>query len=241
VSWYFWWRKRQVPPKRRFLQEPHGVTTQKTPFFIYSTSLESNIHSLASPWNTSQISANCFSALYPERFEHIKLNFSIFFKIIFTLIFSLDFHPTSQYLQCWLSQNYLKAELLDSGGPKPMLTARKHIYYGNIFIRYVSFNGQAVAQLVESLSYRPEGRGFDSRYHRILNWLKFSWPIFWNLAPSSSFVNRRFGGRHHLHLTQPPATWWFLDLPIFKPEDGSESFLRNVGSFTDYTALYLTV
>jgi hypothetical protein len=23
-----------VPPKRRFLQEPHGVTTQKTPFFI---------------------------------------------------------------------------------------------------------------------------------------------------------------------------------------------------------------
>jgi hypothetical protein len=33
-----WWRRRQVPPKRRFLQEPHGVTTQKTPFFriLYS-------------------------------------------------------------------------------------------------------------------------------------------------------------------------------------------------------------
>jgi hypothetical protein len=30
-----WWRRRQVPPKRRFLQEPHGVTTQKTPFFRY--------------------------------------------------------------------------------------------------------------------------------------------------------------------------------------------------------------
>jgi hypothetical protein len=27
-----WWRRRQVPPKHRFLQEPHGVTTQKTPF-----------------------------------------------------------------------------------------------------------------------------------------------------------------------------------------------------------------
>jgi hypothetical protein len=26
-------RRRQVPQKRRFLQEPHGVTTQKTPFF----------------------------------------------------------------------------------------------------------------------------------------------------------------------------------------------------------------
>jgi hypothetical protein len=29
-----WWRRRQVPPKRRFLQEPRGVTTQKTPFFV---------------------------------------------------------------------------------------------------------------------------------------------------------------------------------------------------------------
>jgi hypothetical protein len=26
--------RRQVPPKRRFLQEPHGVTTQKTSFFM---------------------------------------------------------------------------------------------------------------------------------------------------------------------------------------------------------------
>jgi hypothetical protein len=29
-----WWKRRQVPPKRRFLQEPRGVTSQKTPFFI---------------------------------------------------------------------------------------------------------------------------------------------------------------------------------------------------------------
>jgi hypothetical protein len=28
-----WWRRRQVPPKRRFLQEPHGVPSQKTPLF----------------------------------------------------------------------------------------------------------------------------------------------------------------------------------------------------------------
>jgi hypothetical protein len=28
-----WCRRRQVPPKRRFLQEPHGVTSQKTHFF----------------------------------------------------------------------------------------------------------------------------------------------------------------------------------------------------------------
>jgi hypothetical protein len=29
-----WWRNRYVPPKRRFLQEPRGETSQKTPFFI---------------------------------------------------------------------------------------------------------------------------------------------------------------------------------------------------------------
>jgi hypothetical protein len=27
-------RRRYVPPKRRFLQEPHSVTSQKTAFFI---------------------------------------------------------------------------------------------------------------------------------------------------------------------------------------------------------------
>jgi hypothetical protein len=26
--------RRQVPPKRQFLQEPHGITSQKTPFFM---------------------------------------------------------------------------------------------------------------------------------------------------------------------------------------------------------------
>jgi hypothetical protein len=29
-----WWWRCHIPPKRRFLQEPHGVTSQKTPFFI---------------------------------------------------------------------------------------------------------------------------------------------------------------------------------------------------------------
>jgi hypothetical protein len=29
-----WWWRRYIPPKRWFLQEPHGVTTQKTPFFM---------------------------------------------------------------------------------------------------------------------------------------------------------------------------------------------------------------
>jgi hypothetical protein len=32
-----------VPPKCRFLQEPHGVTCQKTPFFIVTTVKTSNL------------------------------------------------------------------------------------------------------------------------------------------------------------------------------------------------------
>jgi hypothetical protein len=32
-----------VPPKRRFLQEPHGVTSQKTPFFIVIAVKASNL------------------------------------------------------------------------------------------------------------------------------------------------------------------------------------------------------
>jgi hypothetical protein len=38
-----WWRRRQVPTKRRFLQEPHGVTTQKTPFLIVTAVETSNL------------------------------------------------------------------------------------------------------------------------------------------------------------------------------------------------------
>jgi hypothetical protein len=38
-----WWRRRWVPPKRRFLQESHGVTSQKTPFFIVTAMKTSNL------------------------------------------------------------------------------------------------------------------------------------------------------------------------------------------------------
>jgi hypothetical protein len=38
-----WWSRRQVPPKRRLLQEPHGVTIQKTPFFIVTAVKTSNL------------------------------------------------------------------------------------------------------------------------------------------------------------------------------------------------------
>jgi hypothetical protein len=36
-------RRRQAPPKRRFLQEPHGVTSQKTPFFKDTAHLKRDV------------------------------------------------------------------------------------------------------------------------------------------------------------------------------------------------------
>jgi hypothetical protein len=39
-------RCEEIPiPKRRFLQEPHGVTSQKTPFFIVTAVKTSNLTS----------------------------------------------------------------------------------------------------------------------------------------------------------------------------------------------------
>jgi hypothetical protein len=40
-----WRRRRYVPPKRRFLRESHGVTSQKTPFFIVTAVKTSNLTS----------------------------------------------------------------------------------------------------------------------------------------------------------------------------------------------------
>jgi hypothetical protein len=38
-----WSRRLYVPPKLRFSQEPHGVTSQKTPFFIVTAVKTSNL------------------------------------------------------------------------------------------------------------------------------------------------------------------------------------------------------
>jgi hypothetical protein len=38
-----WWWRCQVPPKRRFLQEPHDITSQKMAFFIVTTVKTSNL------------------------------------------------------------------------------------------------------------------------------------------------------------------------------------------------------
>jgi hypothetical protein len=53
-----WWRRRQVPPKRRFLQEPNGVTSQKTPFFIVTAVKTSNLTQCFSCLRSAFHSAN---------------------------------------------------------------------------------------------------------------------------------------------------------------------------------------
>jgi hypothetical protein len=67
--------------------------------------------------------------------------------------------------------------------------------------------------------------------------------VFWDIAPCSPNVNRRFGGTYHLHLRgldgYEPATRWFLARLIFDPEDGGDTFLRNVYSQANCTPLYL--
>jgi hypothetical protein len=40
----------------------------------------------------------------------------------------------------------------------------KFAYFCFYFVLYVIDTGHAVAQLVEALRYKPEGRGFDSRW-----------------------------------------------------------------------------
>jgi hypothetical protein len=70
--------------------------------------------------------------------------------------------------------------------------------------------------------------------------------VFWDVAPCRSCVNRRFGGTYSLHLQgrkiageEPDAdacSPWFLARRFFYPEDGGDTFLRNVGSHKIYTA-----
>jgi hypothetical protein len=79
-----WWRRRQVPPKRRFLQEPHGVTTQKTPFFISSIGLLSNLV----PYTPSAWRAGICA---PEA--------------LYLYVYKVAFKPLYQNTQCHISDN----------------------------------------------------------------------------------------------------------------------------------------
>jgi hypothetical protein len=60
--------------------------------------------------------------------------------------------------------------------------------------------------------------------------------VFWDVASCRSCVNRRFRGT----LLQSAATCsrWLLARGFFYPEDGGDTFLRNVSSHKTYTELH---
>jgi hypothetical protein len=70
--------------------------------------------------------------------------------------------------------------------------------------------------------------------------------VFWDVGPCSYYVNRCFEETYRLHLQgrkirergTSVSTWprWFLARRFFYPEDGGDTFLRNVGLHNIYTA-----
>jgi hypothetical protein len=68
--------------------------------------------------------------------------------------------------------------------------------------------------------------------------------IFWYRASCSPYVNRRFGDTYHLLLqdrksAERETSVQQMARQNLDPEDRGNTALRNVGSHTDYTALYL--
>jgi hypothetical protein len=65
--------------------------------------------------------------------------------------------------------------------------------------------------------------------------------VLWDVAPCRSCVNRRFGGTYRLRIQgrkirEQGSRWLQTEPPVFYPEDGGDTFLRNVGSHKIYTA-----
>jgi hypothetical protein len=116
-----WWRRCQVPPKRRFLQEPHGVTTQKTPFFItgiHHPTVLSGIHISAPywpPWHvTGIVLLYYYCYYYLHHHECYKTR-------------PLSDSPSVLYLsgrcaQCGSNHVYVRSYVTGKAGPKPDVT-----------------------------------------------------------------------------------------------------------------------
>jgi hypothetical protein len=76
--------------------------------------------------------------------------------------------------------------------------------------------------------------------HEILTVVVMNVAIFWDIAPCSPYLNQRFEGTYQLHLEGKkslPARCFIARL-ISDPEDGGDTFLRNISSNTENTELY---
>jgi hypothetical protein len=81
-----------------------------------------------------------------------------------------------------------------------------------------------------------EGYNFHISYvgFEVLTAVVMKVAIFWDIAPCSLQMQRRFSGTCHVLVL-------YLVRLIFDPEDGGDTLLRNAGSYTDYTALYCRI
>jgi hypothetical protein len=79
-------KERYVPPKLRLLQVPHGVTSQKTPFFVVTAVKTSNLtwHNFAFYFSTQ------FSYLYNYKREGQRFKFWTECDLLFVSITSPD-------------------------------------------------------------------------------------------------------------------------------------------------------
>jgi hypothetical protein len=83
-----WWRRRHVSPKRRYLQEPHGVTSQKTPFFIVYSWLQ------FSGWVLSSLSLTAMMSLSSENVA------MVLFSVACTLLIQSRYKMGPNTLPC---------------------------------------------------------------------------------------------------------------------------------------------
>jgi hypothetical protein len=103
----------EVPPKRQFLQEPHGVTSQKTPFFIVTAVKTSNLTSVYETllYRIELVAVMNSNVLFPEyvsgvsrrtlchvaRFDQVTLTVLLMFKL--TQYYKCSFGATSDQVQ----------------------------------------------------------------------------------------------------------------------------------------------
>jgi hypothetical protein len=99
----------------------------------------------------------------------------------------------------------------------------------NILSFYYSIYGNVIPS---SKSVRPDGILIFVG-SEVLTAVVIDATILWDIVSCSPYVNRRFGGKYHLHLQGRKS----VEQEISK-EQNPDTYLRNVGSHTNYTALY---
>jgi hypothetical protein len=75
-SWFFpprWWRW-YIPPKYRYLQEPHGIISQKTAYFVVTAMKTSNLNTVScTVWKLQRSGPLCFISFWSSSLVMVYL------------------------------------------------------------------------------------------------------------------------------------------------------------------------